>query len=173
MDKAQQPVGMPPRNGGHGRGFSKSIAEVALLMELTDQAGAGHPVELAASEFAAGRGIPNSTLRRCSSEARALVDHAHASGAVAAILARADGAQWRLPEEVAAWLDEISLPSVLRERALRLNRTRGGRPSSQTRTLRAVEALLEFARAGRPDAVDELRSIRALIEDREPFPTRP
>jgi len=65
-------------------------------------------------------------------------------------------------------IDDTSLPTVLKERALRLNRRRGGRPSSKTRTLRAVEALLEFARAGRTDAMDELRSIRALIEDREP-----
>jgi hypothetical protein len=172
MDKShQQPVEQAGRTAAHGRGFSKSIAELALLLELTEQSGAAHPVDVAAAEFAADRNIPNSTLRRCASEARALVDHAHASDAVAGIIARADGAEWRLQEEISAWIDETSLPAVLKERALRLNRSRGGRPSSQTRTLRAVEALLEFARAGRTDAMDELRSIRALIEDREPRPT--
>lgn len=172
MEKSQQQVEQGARSGGHSRGFSKSIAELALVLELTDQAGAAHPVDMAAGEFATDRGIPNSTLRRCASEARALVDHAHASGAIAGIVARADGVEWRLQEEIAGWIDETSLPAVLKERALRLNRSRGGRPSSQTRTLRAVEALLEFARAGRPDAMDELRSIRALIEDRDPPPTR-
>jgi hypothetical protein len=48
-------------------------------------------------------------------------------------------------------------------RSLRLNRSRGGRPPTKSRTLRAVEELVEFARAGRPGALDELRSIRALI----------
>jgi len=170
MDKQQQ-AEQGGRAASHGRGFSKSIAELALFLELTEQAGPTHPVDAAAAEFAAGRDIPNSTLRRCASEARALVDHAHASAAVAGITQRAGGVEWRLQEEISAWIDETSLPTVLKERALRLNRSRGGRPSSQTRTLRAVEALLEFARAGRTDAMDELRSIRALIEDREPNPT--
>jgi len=169
MDKSQQPqVDESGRVAGHSRGFSKSIADLALFLELTEQAGSGHPVDVAAAEFAAGRDIPNSTLRRCASEARALVDHAHASDALAGITARAAGVEWRLQEEISAWIDDTSLPTVLKERALRLNRRRGGRPSSKTRTLRAVEALLEFARAGRTDAMDELRSIRALIEDREP-----
>jgi hypothetical protein len=173
MDRAQQTDGQRSAAGGHARGFAKSIAELALQLELTDQlSDATHPVDFAAAEFAAGRNIPISTMRRCASEARALVDHAHASGAIDGILARAGGAEWRLQQEIAAWIDETSLPAVLKERALRLNRSRGGRPSSQTRTLRAVEALLEFARAGRPDALDELRSIRALIEDRDPLPTQ-
>jgi hypothetical protein len=172
MDKSQHQAEQAGRTVGPTRGFSKSIAELALFLELTDQAGAAHPVEAAAAEFSTDRGIPNSTMRRCASEARALVDHAHASGATEAIVARAGGVDWRLQEEIVAWIDETSLPAVLKERALRLNRSRGGRPSSQTRTLRAVEALLEFARAGRPDALDELRSIRALIEDREPRATR-
>ena len=173
MDKSQQPqVEDGVRVAAHGRGFSKSIAELALFLELTDQSDADHAVDAAAAEFAAGREIPNSTLRRCASEARALVGHAHATDALKGIAARAAGGdEWRLQEEIAAWIDDTSLPTVLKERALRLNRRRGGRPSSKTRTLRAVEALLEFARAGRADAVDELRSIRALIEDREPRPT--
>ena len=66
-------------------------------------------------------------------------------------------------QELSAWIDEVSLPEVLRERALRLNRSRGGRPPTKTRTLRAVEELVKFARAGRPGALDELRSIRALV----------
>ena len=80
-----------------------------------------------------------------------------------AIAARADGAEWRLQQELSAWVDEVSLPEILRERALRLNRSRGGRPPTKTRTLRAVEELVKFARAGRPGALDELRSIRALV----------
>ena len=170
MGKAQQQVETAARSGGHPRGFSKSIAELALMLELTGQAEPGHPVDQAVAEFSAGRDIPTSTLRRCASEARALVDHAHASRAVEAIQAEANGAEWRLQAAIATWIDDTSLPDVLKARALRLNRSRGGRPSSQTRTLRAVEALLEFARAGRPDAMDELRSIRALIEDRDPLP---
>jgi hypothetical protein len=154
-----------------GRSFAKRIAELALTFELTGQASGPAALEAAATEFATGRGVPASTLKRCSSEARALVEHAHASGAVHQIVAHADGEEWRLAQEISAWLDETSLPAVLKERALRLNRSRGGRPSSKTRTLRAVEELLEFARAGRPGALDELRSIKALFEsDRVPAP---
>jgi hypothetical protein len=47
---------------------------------------------------------------------------------------------------------------------MRLNRSRGGRPPTKSRTLRAVEELVAFARAGRAGAMDELRSIRALID---------
>jgi|SRR6185437_2176658 len=152
------------------RSFAKRIAEAALVLELSGRS-EGSAIEAAATEFARGRGVPGSTLKRCASEARALVDHAHASGAVERIVARAEGEDWRLAQEVTAWLDETSLPAVLKQRALRLNRSRGGRPSSKTRTLRAVEELLEFARAGRPGALDELRSIKALFEsDAVPAP---
>jgi hypothetical protein len=172
MDKSQQQAEPAGRAPAHPRGFAKSIAELAILLELTEQASGGHPVEQAVVEFAAGRNIPASTLRRCASEARALVDHAHATGALDTMMAKADGTEWGLQQEITAWVDDTSLQEVLKARALRLNRSRGGRPSSQTRTLRAVEALVEFARAGRSDALDELRSIRALIEERAPLPTQ-
>jgi hypothetical protein len=146
------------------RSFAKRIAEAALVLELSGQSDGPAAIETAASEFARGRGVPGSTMKRCASEARALIDHARSSGAIDRIAARADGEEWRIDQEVAAWLDETSLPAVLKQRALRLNRSRGGRPSSKTRTLRAVEELLEFARAGRPGALDELRSIKALFE---------
>ncbi|MFL5298575.1 MAG: hypothetical protein ACJ798_19525 [Phenylobacterium sp.] len=166
-DQAEQTSGV------QGRSFAKGIAELALTLELTGQAESATALEAAAGEFAQGRGIPRSTLKRCASEARALIEHAHSSGAVAELVSRSEGEEWRLQQALAAWLDETSLPAVLKQRALRLNRSRGGRPSSQTRTLRAVEELLEFARAGRPDALDELRSIRALFDtDRAPLPSR-
>ena len=152
-----------------GRSFAKCIAELALTLELTGGASGPQAIEAAAADFAHDRGVPSSTLKRCASEARALVEHAHASGALEQIVAR--GEIWGLAEAICAWLDETSLPAVLKQRALRLNRSRGGRPSSKTRTLRAVEELLEFARAGRPGALDELRSIKALFEsDRVPAP---
>ena len=147
-----------------GRSFAKCIAELAMFLELTEP-GAPTPVEAAATEFAADRNVPASTMKRCASEARALIEHAHATGALERIAARADGAEWRLQQELSAWIDEVSLPEILRERALRLNRSRGGRPPTKTRTLRAVEELVRFARAGRPGALDELRSIRALVSD--------
>ena len=163
MDRFQQ-AREPKGKAQQGRSFAKSIAELALFLELTEPGVTG-PVEAAAAEFATDRRIPASTLKRCASEARALVEHAHAFGLLDEIVARADGAQWRLLQELSAWLDETSLSAVLKERALRLNRSRGGRPSTKTRTLRAVEELVKFARAGRPGALDELRSIRALVGD--------
>jgi hypothetical protein len=160
-----------PMGRASGRSFAKRIAETALALELTGRASGAAAIDTAAADFARGRGVPPSTLKRCASEARALVEHAHSSGAAARIVAHADGEDWRLAQEVTAWLDDTSLPAVLKERALRLNRSRGGRPSSKTRTLRAVEELLEFARAGRPGALDELRSIKALIDsDQAPAP---
>jgi hypothetical protein len=170
MDNSQQEVvasGARPAT----RSFAKHIAELALKLELTGESSGTAAIESAATEFAHGRGVPSSTLKRCASEARALVEHAHATGAVDVITARCDGETWRLSGELSTWLDAVSLPAVLKERALRLNRSRGGRPSSKTRTLRAVEELLEYARAGRPGALDELRSIKALFEsDRVPAP---
>ena len=160
------------RPTAQNRSFAKRIAELALFLELTEPEASG-ALEAATKEFASGRGIPSSTLKRCASEARALMEHAHATGAAGQIVERADGAAWRLQQEISAWVDDVSLPAILKERALRLNRSRGGRPSSQTRTLRAVEELLEYAKAGRPGALDELRSIKALIESgRAPAPTR-
>lgn len=166
------PVSAEVRPTAQNRSFAKRIAELALFLELTE-AGAPGTLEVATKEFATGRGIPASTLKRCASEARALIEHAHASGAVGQMVERAEGADWRLQQEIAAWIEDTSLPAVLKERALRLNRSRGGRPSSQTRTLRAVEELLEFAKAGRPGALAELRSIKALFEtEHAPLPTR-
>jgi hypothetical protein len=170
MEKSPGSANVRPLS--QNRSFAKRIAELALFLELTEPEAPG-TLEVATKEFATGRGIPASTLKRCASEARALIEHAHASGAVARIVERGEGADWRLQQEIAAWIDETSLPAVLKERALRLNRSRGGRPSSQTRTLRAVEELLEFAKAGRPGALDELRSIKALFEtEHAPLPTR-
>ena len=168
MDISQDQIEQFSAASGPARGFSKGIAAWALHLQLTCEATDNQLVDRAAAEFVKGRAISPSTLRRCASEARALVDHAHATGALGRMRAQAGGAQWRLQREIDAWIDAVSLPEVLKARALRLNRSRGGRPSSQTRTLRAVEALLEYARAGRADAMDELRSIRALfVEEAE------
>lgn len=161
MDRLQPPSETTAR-ANQGRSFAKCIAELAMFLELTES-GAPTPVEAAAAEFAADRNVPASTMKRCASEARALVEHAHATGALNKIAARAEGAEWRLQQELAAWIDEVSLPEILRERALRLNRSRGGRPPTKARTLRAVEELVKCARAGRAGALDELQSIRALV----------
>jgi len=169
MEKSQDQADAAP--GLAHRSFAKQIAELTLALELRGDGDGPQALERAAADFARGRGVPSSTLKRCVSEARALVEHAHASGAFDRIVARGEGEDWRLSQELSAWLEETSLPAVLKERALRLNRSRGGRPSSKTRTLRAVEELLEYARAGRPGALDELRSIKALFEsDRVPAP---
>ena len=148
-----------------GRSFAKDIAELALLLELTEPADPVTQFDAAAAEVAQERRIPATTLKRCASEARALIAFAHESGALAQMRARAGGSDWDLRQAIAAWLDDTNLRAVLKERALRLNRRRGGRPPTPSRTLRAVEELVAFARAGRPGAADELRSIRALIED--------
>ncbi|MFI4950028.1 MAG: hypothetical protein ACHP7A_03210 [Caulobacterales bacterium] len=146
----------------HGRSFAKDIAELTLFLDLTEPRPLGH-LDTATAEIAHDRQIPATTLKRCASEARALIEFAHESGALERIEARDGGSDWDLRQDISAWLDETSLPNVLKRRALRLNRSRGGRPPTKTRTLRAVEELVEFARAGRPGALDELRSIRALI----------
>jgi hypothetical protein len=158
-----EPTAPPPRPGAHGRSFAKDIAELALFLNLTEPPGPGDHLDAAAAELAAERRIPATTLKRCASEARALIEFAVESGALRQIPAQADGSEWDLRQAISAWLDDTSLPAVLKRRALRLNRRRGGRPATSARTLRAVEELVEFARAGRPGALDELRSIRALV----------
>jgi hypothetical protein len=150
---------------GHGRSFAKDIAELALFLELTEPPGSIGHLESATAEVTSGRQVPATTLKRCISEARALMEFFRESGALRQIKAQADGDEWTLRSELAAWLDETRLTAVLKQRALRLNRSRGGRPSTTTRTLRAVEELVAFARAGRSDALDELRSIRALVAE--------
>ena len=168
MDKSQSPAersGESDRVVAHGRSFAKDIAELALFLELSEPAGSVGCLDAAAAEITSDRPIPTTTLKRCVSEARALIEFAHESGALRHIAARAEAADWALRSELAAWLDETRLTEVLKQRALRLNRSRGGRPSTKSRTLRAVEELVAFARAGRPGALDELRSIRALIAD--------
>jgi hypothetical protein len=166
MDKLNYSTDGQARSSGHSRGFAKHIAELALLFELTGQGDPAAALEAAIAEFGNERPVHGSTLKRCASEARALIEFAHASGAVAQITDRAGGSEWRLLEELQTWLDETSLPGVLKERAMRLNRSRGGRPATNDRTLRAVEELLEKAQAGQPGALAELRSIRALVEGR-------
>src|ERR1700742_772986 len=118
MEKPQE-LNLSERNAA-GRSFAKRIAELALTLELTGQATGPEALEAAAAEFASGRGVPTSTLKRCSSEARALGEHARASGAMGEIIARAEGEEWRLAHGISAWLDETSLPAVLKERAMRL-----------------------------------------------------
>jgi hypothetical protein len=152
-----------PGPGGHGRSFAKDIAELALFLDLTELPSPGDHLEAAAAEVASTRRIPATTLKRCASEARALIEFAGESGALQRISARANRSEWDLRQAISAWLDDTSLPAVLKQRALRLNRRRGGRPATSAKALRAVEELLEFARAGRPGALDELRSIRALV----------
>lgn len=152
------------RSGVHGRSFAKDIAELALFLEFTETTDPTAHLDAATAEIANDRHVPATTLKRCVSEARALIEFAHESGAVREIGARAGGSEWALRGELSAWLDDTSLPAVLKQRAMRLNRSRGGRPPTKTRTLRAVEELVAFARAGRPGAMDELRSIRALID---------
>jgi hypothetical protein len=168
MEKMQIRTGQDGGLGkpaGQGRSFAKDIAELALFLELTEPAHPSVQFEAATAEVAQERRIPATTLRRCASEARALIAFAHESGASRDIQARAGGNDWDLRQNLTAWLDETNLRTVLKERALRLNRRRGGRPPTTSRTLRAVEELMAFARAGRPGALDELRSIRALIDD--------
>jgi hypothetical protein len=173
MEKSQEPSQQAARRNGQNRSFAKRIAELALSLEVTGQYDGAGALEAATLEFSQSQDVPATTLKRCASEARALIEHAHASGAVEGIVTQGGGEDWRTAQAISEWIDETSLPAVLKQRALRLNRSRGGRPSSKTRTLRAVEELLEFARAGRPGALDELRSIRALFDsDREPQPSR-
>lgn len=166
MDKMQRRTDRgdgPNRIGGSSRSFAKDIAELALFLELTEPGDPLGQFDAAAMEVAAERKIPSTTLKRCVSEARALMEFARESGAILQIGARSDGSDWSLRQNLADWLDDVSLQAVLKQRALRLNRRRGGRPPSATRTLRAVEELVAFARAGRAGAMDELRSIRELI----------
>jgi hypothetical protein len=163
MEKSAIDSGPGERAASHSRSLAKDIAELALFLDLTEPNLKGDHLESATAEVAQDRRIPATTVKRCVSEARALIEHAREGGLLQEITARADGSHWELRNGIAAWLDETSLTAVLKQRALRLNRSRGGRPATKTRTLRAVEELVEFARAGRPGAADELRSIQALI----------
>ena len=163
MEKTDLHPTLGDRPGAHSLSLAKDIAELALFLDLTEPTRSGDHLEPATAEVAHDRRIPGTTVKRCASEARALIEYARESGAIEEIAARQDGSSWELRSGISAWLDEISLTAVLKQRALRLNRSRGGRPPTQTRTLRAVEELVEYARAGRPGAADELRSIRALI----------
>jgi hypothetical protein len=155
---------VPGRTGRHGRSFAKDIAELALFLDLTEPNGDVGHLEAATAEIAAARRVPATTLKRCASEARALIEYGQDTGALRRI-ASAGRDAGHLRQAISAWLDDTNLSAVLKQRALRLNRRRGGRPASSTRTLRAVEELVAFARAGRRDALDELRSIKALIGD--------
>jgi hypothetical protein len=164
MEKTDVTFALAERPGAHSRSLAKDIAELALFLDLTEPTRTGDHLEPATAEVAHDRRVPAATVKRCASEARALIEYARESGALEAISVRAeDGSAWELRNGISGWLDEISLTAVLKQRALRLNRSRGGRPPTKTRTLRAVEELVEFARAGRPGAADELRSIQALI----------
>ncbi|HLZ74106.1 hypothetical protein [Phenylobacterium sp.] len=149
--------------GARNRSFAKDIAELALFLDVTERVVPAGYLEAATAELAADRGIPATTLKRCASEARALIEFAHESGAVQRIASRINGSPLGLREDLAIWLDETNLTEVLKRRARRLQRRFGGRPSTRTRTLRAVEELLELAGDGRQDALDELDAIRALI----------
>ncbi|HEY3950887.1 hypothetical protein [Phenylobacterium sp.] len=162
MEKTLSSIDAGGRPAVQGRSFAKDIAELALFLDLTEPTPEGH-LETAITEITQDRPIPPSTLKRCASEARALMEHAQETGLIIQIERQGDHSEWAVRGALSAWLDEINLTAILKQRALRLNRSRGGRPPSQTRTLRAVKELMAFAQAGRPGAVDELRSIRALI----------
>lgn len=162
MEKTQSSIDTGGRSAAAGRSLAKDIAELALFLDLTEAGPESH-LDAAVAEMTQDRPIPASTLKRCASEARALMEHAHECGVIAEIETSNDQSEWAVRGAISAWMDEVSLTAVLKQRALRLNRSRGGRPPSQTRTLRAVQELMAFARAGRPGALDELRSIRALV----------
>lgn len=151
------------RPGVHHRSFAKDIAELALFRDLMGCDVPAGRLEAETAELAAQRGIPATTLKRCASEARALVEYAHESGAVRRIASQINGSKFGLREDLAIWLDQTNLAEVLKQRARRLNRRFGGRPATKMRTFRAVEDLLDFARDGRQEALDELHAIRALI----------
>jgi hypothetical protein len=150
--------------GSKPRSFAKDIAELALYLELTKRNATLGYLETAILELALDRLIPAASLKRCASEARALIDYAHESGSLESITARASRMRISLRDALDAWIDEISLAAVLKLRARRLQGRYGGRPSSRTRILNAVQDLVVSARDGREDALAELQSIRALIE---------
>ncbi|HEX3363663.1 MAG TPA: hypothetical protein VHS75_01200 [Phenylobacterium sp.] len=149
--------------GPRSRSFAKDIAELALFLDVTERAVPAGYLEAATAELAVERGIPATTLKRCASEARALIEFAHESGAVQRIASRINGSKLGLREDLAIWLEQTNLADVLKQRARRLNRRFGGRPTTKTRTLRAVQELVEFASDGRQEALEELDAIRALI----------
>ena len=147
-----------------GRSLAKEIAERALFLDLTEpEDPSGHLKAARAALAGEARNSPG-TLRRCLSEARALIAFGHEQGAIARIQARDGRSERALRSAISAWLDRTNLSAVLKLRAARLNRSRGGRPPARLRTLRAVEDLLASARAGRESARDELRSIRDMLD---------
>src|SRR6185312_11089965 len=102
MEKSQSRTDQRPTVGGpsnQGRSFAKDIAELALFLELTEPADPAQ-FEAAVAEIAQERNIPGTTLKRCASEARALIAVAHESGVVAKIKAQADGSDWDLRQRL-------------------------------------------------------------------------
>jgi hypothetical protein len=166
-DEAMQDLVVSPlsRPAARSRSFAKDLAELVLFFDLTGRDPPAGYLDAATAELAAARRIPASTLKRCASEARAVIEFAHKSGAIRRIASRVNGSKLGLREDLAIWLDQTSLSAILKQRARRLNRRYGGRPVTKTRTLRAVEELVEIARDGREEALDELRAIRELVAD--------
>src|SRR5471032_3374833 len=112
-----EPSEQTVRAGAHGRSFAKDIAELALFLDLTEPGAVTDHLEAATAEVAGARRIPATTLKRCASEARALIEFAQEGGAIHQVAAGADGSEWSLRQAICAWLDDTSLPAVLKRRA--------------------------------------------------------
>src|SRR3569833_3137357 len=94
----------------NGRSFAKDIAELTLYLDLSEPPGPHGHLDAATAEIAHNRQIPATTLKRCASEARALIEYAHETGAIRQIEARAPDSDWDLRQEISDWLDEARLP---------------------------------------------------------------
>jgi len=84
------------------RSLAKDIAELALFFDLTERGGQAQHLEAATAKVARERPISATTLKRCASEARALIEFARESGAIHAFEARADGSDWGLRQDISA-----------------------------------------------------------------------
>lgn len=151
-------------------GVSKHLALTALFLMADRGFDGKQAVEAARTLFDDVPSIAPSTLKKCASEAHALVAHMVDLGAwTPSIWRPLNGAGARLAH-LEAIVAEASLRAALEARAMALGGAKGGRPRKGAPedgcSIRALDAVLNAMRSaaqGDPAAVAELNSVRALL----------
>lgn len=149
-------------------GLSRHLALTALFLMCERGYEARKAVEVARGLFEARPDLAPGTLKKCASEAHALVAFVRDQG-------RWTSAIWialRTPEArldyLEAVMSETPLRAALTARAAALRGAKGGRPrrgdgQRQGGALDAVLNAMKSAALGDSDAIEELNSVRALL----------
>lgn len=151
-------------------GVSKHLALTALFLMADRDYEPKQAVEVARTLFEGLPSVAQSTLKKCASEAHALVAYLIDRGSwTPAVWRSLAGASARLAH-LEAIMAEAPLRAALDLRAAALGGAKGGRPrkeiSAEGRSIRALDAVLNamrYAAQGDPAAVAELNSVRALL----------